>query len=220
MNGAQDLGGMMGFGPVAPEPQEPIFHAEWEKRALALTLAAGACRAWNIDMSRYARESLHPAFYLSKSYYEIWIAGLEKLLVSSGLVSETELGGAPVALGKSVPVLRAADVAQTLARGAPVDRPAATPPRFAAGEQVRTKVMNPPTHTRLPRYARGKLATVAAVRGYFVFPDANARGEGEAPHWCYSIRFSAQELWGAEADPTVSVNIEAWESYLEPALER
>jgi len=215
VNGAQDLGGMMGFGSVVPEPQEPVFHAEWEKRALALTLAAGACRAWNIDMSRHARESLHPAFYLSKSYYEIWIAGLEKLLTSSGLVSQGELGGAPLGPAKTVPILHAADVAQVLARGAPSDRSAAEPPSFAVGERVRTKVMNPPTHTRLPRYARGKIATVEAVRGCFVFPDVNAQGRGEAPHWCYSIRFSARELWGAEADPAVSVNIEAWEPYLE-----
>ncbi len=217
MNGAQDLGGMMGFGPVVPEPQEPVFHAEWEKRALALTLAAGACRAWNLDMSRHARESLHPAYYLSKSYYEIWIAGLEKLLASSGLVSRAELDGAPLGPAKTVPVLRADDVADVLARGAAVDRPAAEPPRFAPGEQVRTKVMNPATHTRLPRYARGKIATVEAVRGCFVFPDVHAQGRGEAPHWCYSIRFSARELWGAEADAAVSVNIEAWEPYLEAA---
>jgi hypothetical protein len=76
MNGAQDLGGMMGFGPIAPEPNEPVFHARWEKRALAVTLAAGACGVWSIDEARYARETLPPVKYLSKSYYDIWISGL------------------------------------------------------------------------------------------------------------------------------------------------
>ena len=76
MNGAQDLGGMMGFGPVLAEPDEPVFHVDWEKRVLALTLAAGALGEWNIDMSRHARESLHPVDYLSSSYYEVWLAGL------------------------------------------------------------------------------------------------------------------------------------------------
>ena len=71
MNGAQDLGGMMGFGPVLAEPDEPVFHADWERRALVLTLAVGALREWNIDMSRHARESLHPVDYLSSSYYEV-----------------------------------------------------------------------------------------------------------------------------------------------------
>ncbi|MFZ2106094.1 MAG: nitrile hydratase subunit beta, partial [Roseiarcus sp.] len=37
MNGAQDLGGMMGFGPIAPEADEPMFHHRWEKRAHAVT---------------------------------------------------------------------------------------------------------------------------------------------------------------------------------------
>ena len=60
MNGAQDLGGMMGFGPVAGEPEGHVFHADWEKRALALTIASGALGEWNLDMSRHARETLHP----------------------------------------------------------------------------------------------------------------------------------------------------------------
>ena len=42
MNGAQDLGGMMGFGPVQPEAHEPVFHADWERRAFAITLASGS----------------------------------------------------------------------------------------------------------------------------------------------------------------------------------
>ena len=58
MNGAQDLGGMMGFGPIAIEQDEPWFHAEWERRAFGLTLAMGATGSWNIDMSRHAREIL------------------------------------------------------------------------------------------------------------------------------------------------------------------
>ncbi|TIM18145.1 MAG: nitrile hydratase subunit beta, partial [Mesorhizobium sp.] len=80
MNGPQDLGGQMGFGPVAPEKDEPYFHADWERRALGVTLCAGAMGAWNIDESRHARESLHPADYYASSYYEIWIKALETLL--------------------------------------------------------------------------------------------------------------------------------------------
>ncbi len=91
MNGAQDLGGMMGFGAIAPEADEPVIHHPWERRALALTLAAGACGQWNIDKSRHARETLPPAEYLSKSYYEIWIAGLQKLLLGAGMATREEL---------------------------------------------------------------------------------------------------------------------------------
>src|SRR5690349_3858834 len=86
MNGPQDLGGMMGFGPVAPERDEPVFHSEWERRAFGVTLAMGALRQWSIDESRFARESLPPPQYWSSTYYEIWIAGLEKLVKERGLL--------------------------------------------------------------------------------------------------------------------------------------
>ena len=219
MNGAQDMGGMMGFGPVLPEPNEPVFHAEWEKRALAVTLAAGALGQWNIDMSRAARESLHPAFYLTRGYYEIWIAALEALLSAKGLVSAREIaeGRALTAAPATKPPLRAVDVEPAMRRGSPYDRPASSAPTFTVGESVRTQVMHPATHTRLPRYARGKTGVVEAVRGCFVFPDSNALDRGEDPHWCYTIRFSGRELWGADADSTLAVSIDAWEPYLERA---
>jgi nitrile hydratase len=58
---------------------------------------------------------------------------------------------------------------------------------------------------------------VERVHGAHVVPDANARGDGENPPWLYTICFSGRELWGEEADPTLAVSIDAWESYLEPA---
>ncbi|CAM5428570.1 Nitrile hydratase subunit beta [Aquamicrobium terrae] len=219
MNGPQDLGGQMGFGAVAPERDEPVFHAEWEKRALGVTLATGAFGAWNIDESRHARESLHPADYYSSSYYEIWIKGLEVLLKRHGFVSDADLaaGGAvdPAATPKRV--LKAADVAAVLARGGPCDRPVAAPARFEIGQRVRTKNFHPVGHTRLPRYTRGKEGVIDAVREGFVFPDTNAHGSGENPQWVYTVLFDGRELWGEGADPTLTVSIDAWESYLEPA---
>jgi nitrile hydratase len=217
MNGAQDLGGMMGFGPVVCEPDEPVFHAEWEKRTLGLTLAAAACRRWNIDQGRYARETLHPVSYLTKSYYEIWIAGLEKLLMQTGMVVAEELRlGRAMTTRLGEPPLRAPAVAGLLASGSSYSREARSAPRFTVGQPVRTKVMNPTGHTRLPRYARGKLGIINQVRGCFVFPDSNAESLGEDPQWCYSLRFSGRELWGMDADPTVFVIIDAFEPYLLP----
>ncbi|NMH97455.1 nitrile hydratase subunit beta [Pseudonocardia acidicola] len=219
MNGAQDLGGAMGFGPVEPEPEDVRFHADWEKRVLALTLAAGATGTWSIDASRYARESLHPADYLGSTYYEIWTKGLERLLVDHGLVSAEELA-AGRSLGPGRPVRRvlgAADTPALLAAGTPYDRPAAAPARFAVGDPVRTRNEHPTGHTRLPRYARDKHGVIEAVRGVFVLPDTNAHGAGEHPQWLYTIRFDAHELWGRGADPTLTVSIDAWESYLEAA---
>jgi nitrile hydratase beta subunit len=219
MNGAQDLGGMMGFGPVAQEPEGRLFHAEWERQAMGLTIAMGATGSWTIDASRYARESLEPADYLSSSYYEIWTKGLEKLAVAKGLITPEELREGKALTPPAVVerVLQRGDVAATLARGAPCDRPATAPAAFKPGNAVRTRNINPVGHTRLPRYARAKKGVVESVRGVFVFPDTNAHGEGEQPQWVYTVSFDARELWGDEADPTHSVTIDAWESYLERA---
>jgi nitrile hydratase len=218
MNGAQDLGGMMGFGPIAAETDEPVFHAEWERRALAVTLASNGCGMWNIDINRRERESLPPAAYLAKSYYDIWISGLEKLVRLTGMASDAELRlGHAIDPPRVVPgKLRAADVADAMARGTPSERAAPTPSAFAVGATVRAKVMNPTTHTRLPRYARGKTGVIEAVRGCFVYPDSSAHGRGEDPRWLYTVRFAARELWGDEADPAVSVSIDAFEPYLDP----
>jgi nitrile hydratase subunit beta len=219
MNGAQDLGGMMGFGPIRPEPDEPRFHAPWEKKALALTLAMGATGTWSIDESRHARESLPPPEYLSSTYYEIWAKGLEKLLVAHGLVSGEELARRAT-LTPPAPVRRvlaAADVAAALAKGGPSERPATAPARFAPGDGVVTRVINPAGHTRLPRYARGKAGTVERLHGMHVFADSNAHGRGENPQWLYTVRFTGRELWGDDGDPRLDVSIDAWESYLEPA---
>jgi nitrile hydratase len=219
MNGAQDLGGMMGFGPIAIEQDEPWSHAEWERRAFGLTLAMGATGSWNIDMSRHARESLPPAEYLTSSYYEIWAKGVERLVVAAGLVSKEELT-AGQSLAESAPikrVLKAEDVPAVLARGGPAERPIEQGARFTVGDRVRTCNTHPWGHTRLPRYARAKIGVVELVHGAHVFPDANAHGQGEQPQWLYTICFSGRELWGEQADPTISVSIDAWESYLEPA---
>lgn len=219
MNGAQDMGGLHGFGPVEPEPNEPPFHAPWERRAFALTLAMAMPGGWNIDMSRSARESLPPAEYLRKSYYEIWLAGLEKLMAERGLVAPDEIA-AGHALHPAKPVKRTLssdDVANVLYRGGPTGREASASARFSPGDRVRAKNMHPLTHTRLPRYVRGHVGIVALVHGCHVFPDSNATGAGENPRWLYTVRFEARELWGADADPTVKVSVDAWEPYLEPA---
>jgi len=219
MNGAQDLGGMMGFGPIQIEQDEPWFHAEWERRAFGLTLAMGATGSWNIDMSRHARESLPPAEYLTSSYYEIWTRGVERLAVAAGLVSDEELR-----LGQSLAepapikrVLKAEDVPAVLARGGPAERPIEQPARFAVGDRVRTRNIQSRGHTRLPRYARSRIGVVELVHGAHVFPDTNAHGQGEQPEWLYTVCFSGRELWGQDADATLTVSIDAWESYLEPA---
>jgi nitrile hydratase subunit beta len=219
MNGAQDMGGMHGFGPVRPEPNEPVFHTEWERRAFALTLAMAMPGEWNIDMSRFARENRPPAEYLAMSYYQVWFAALETMLKERALVGDDEITAGRV-LHPPKPVKRRlspTDVEQVLYRGAPTERATGTQARFKAGDSVRAKNINPLTHTRLPRYVRGHVGVIERVIGCHVFPDSNARGAGENPQWLYTVRFSGSELWGADGDPTTQVSVDAWEPYLEPA---
>jgi nitrile hydratase len=218
MNGAQDLGGQMGFGPVAPEKDEPVFHAPWEKRALALTLAMGATREWNIDISRHARESLPPAQYLSSSYYEIWIAGLCKMMLAQGLITADELASGKMATPpkKVAGKLFAKDVAAALVKGGPTSRPDAAA-RFKLADKVRTRNIHPVTHTRLPRYLRGHVGEIVHLHGTHVFPDSNAHRKGEAPQPLYTVRFSARDIWGEARHPRDTVSADLWESYLEPA---
>jgi nitrile hydratase subunit beta len=219
VNGPQDLGGAHGFGPVVPEADEPVFHAEWERRVLALTLAAGAAGSWNLDQARFARESIPPARYLASSYYEIWLAGLERLLVEGGMVTAGELDSGR-ADGPAPPGgrrLTAADVPRALtSRRGSTARPATTEARFGPGAVVRARVMHPTGHTRLPRYVRGRTGVVEAEHGCHVFPDHHARGLGEDPQWLYTVVFDGRELWGADTDPTVTVSVDAFEPYLEP----
>lgn len=219
MNSAHDLGGQMGFGPVVPEPNEPVFHGDWEKRVLAINVAAGAMGHWTIDEIRHARESLPPAQYLSSSYYEIWLAALDKVLVKHGFLTPEELATGKPASQRREPkrVLKSEEVASVLRRGFPYEREAAAPAKFAVGDLVRTIVMHPQHHTRLPRYARGKQGVIERVTGCHVFPDSGAHGAPETAQWLYTVVFTGPELWGRDADPGSSVSIEAWESYLEPA---
>lgn len=219
MNGVHDMGGMHGFGPVQREADEPVFHYRWEARTFALRQASGALGKWNIDMARHANERMPPEEYLPATYYERWLAGLECLLVESGLVTRAEL-----ASGKSERAAPAGLVAFSPERvdtavrtGGRYRVEATVPPGFTIGARVAARNINPIGATRLPRYARGKRGIVDRDHGVFVFPDANAARLGEKPQHLYSVRFSARELWGAQAAPKDSVCLDLWEDYLESA---
>ena len=220
-----DLGGQPGHGPVLAEAEGLLWHAAWQPRAMALTVAMGATGAWNIDQSRAARETL--ADYSALGYYQVWLAGLQRLLAERGLVRADELA-AGHALHPALALprrLAAADVAATLARGAATARAGTGLPRFAVGDAVLTcRDMPPlaappgaPKHCRLPAYARGKRGLVERLHGHHVFADANAAGLGEQPQPLYSVVFTGVELWGAGAEPGLQVSIDAWQSYLQVA---
>src|SRR4051812_558520 len=91
MNGAHDMGGMHGFGPVVREENEPVFHEDWERTVYAINRAIRAQDIINIDESRHGIERMPPAEYLAASYYERWLSSLERNLVDKGVITQQEL---------------------------------------------------------------------------------------------------------------------------------
>ncbi|MGB7287253.1 MAG: nitrile hydratase subunit beta [Salaquimonas sp.] len=214
MNGPHDMGGMHCYGPINAEIDEPLFHGEWEKRAMAITVAMGFTGMWNIDASRFKRESLPPVEYLSSSYYQIWLAALEQLMLERQMITEHELETGRMSMPPVETVRPAPDpkrAAEILKIGGPTSRETSTSPRFAIGDEVQTINQQPSGHTRLPRYARGKAGKIIHINGAHVFPDSNAKGEGENPQWLYTVEFLASELFGAGSH---LVTVDCWEPYL------
>lgn len=219
MNGIHDMGGMQDMGPIQHEKNEPVFHARWEGRLFGLYILTGAWRRWTLDAARYERELIPPDEYLRMSYYEKWFAGFIELLVKRGLITrnEAQRGLPSPSSSRATPPLTAEMVLPMLAKGRPASRDATVAPHFKVGERVRARTINPTGHTRLPRYARGRLGTIERDHGVFVFPDTNANFSGEKPQHVYSVRFAARELWGEQTESQDAVYIDLWDDYLEPA---
>jgi len=216
VNGIHDMGGMQDMGPIRPEQAEPVFHAAWEGRIFAINASLRARRKWNLDAWRYQIELLAPVDYLRLTYYERWLEINEQLLVKHGLVTAEELATGTPDPGstKAVPARIGAAGRGIPSSHDPTERLLIDPPRFAVGQRVRARNSNPIGHTRLPRYARGRIGTVERDHGVYTFPDTNAHYEGEHRQHVYSVRFSARELWGEQASPRDSVYLDMWDEYL------
>jgi nitrile hydratase len=206
------MGGMDGFGAIDREANEPVFHAEWERRMFALSFGiATAVPTADDDHFRREIESLPPVTYLKASYYELWYRAYRAILERRGVLD----AAAPVGLN---PPLTAAQVWPSIEGSAsnrmPEDGIIA---RFAVGDAVIARNMHPTGHTRLPRYARGKHGVIQADRGVFSFADSKARGDGPCPQHLYTVAFTAQALWG-DATSRDTIHLDLWDSYLDPAL--
>jgi nitrile hydratase beta subunit len=210
---------MQDMGAVQREKNEPVFHQRWEGRVWGMMWLGSAWGKWNLDAMRHAIERIPPADYLRMSYYEKWLAALVDLVTGRGLVTRAELESGKPAAGsaKATPPVKAEGVPALIARGNPVKRDVAVAARFQVGQRVRGRNINPVTHTRLPRYARGKIGTVERDHGVFLFADSNAHFQGEKPQHLYSVRFAARELWGEQAAPRDAVYVNLWDDHLEPA---
>ena len=218
MKGGHDLGGQPEMGPINPEPesQEPVFHADWERRVFAMTMATGMLGKWNIDESRHARERQDPLAYIQNSYYENWLEGLEKLLLEKGLVGTEELVLAANISSQTEDALSAPNpqvAKKMLAAGTPSTMEAVSEPLFRSGDRVLVKASETTGHTRAPRYAQGVIGTVVAQLGCHSFPDSNAQGVHEG-QLLYRVVFNGVDLWSHSPTQT-EVLIDLWEPYLE-----
>ena len=216
MNGPHDLGGMMGFGPINPEANEPVFHFRWEAKMFGVEMLFGGV-AITLDASRHQHEKIPPPQYLNITYYEKWLTSMEKRVLSHGIVTDAELtsgisAGQPTQMPNATGSL---EISAALLTRNPYTRPAAAHAQFSVGDRVKSRNIHPKGHTRLPRYARARVGVIERVNGYMVFPDSNAHGGGEDPQWCYNVRFDGRELWGSDADPRLSVCLDLWEPYLD-----
>jgi nitrile hydratase len=219
MNGIHDMGGLQDMGPIHHEKEEPVFHEPWEGRIYGIDRSLRFIGTWNLDAWRHQIELIPPADYLRMTYYERWLLVNEQLLLKHGLLTPNELmtGAQDPGIAKAAPALTADVASRLFGRGIPSSHDPKVQPRYKAGQHVRALNMNPSGHTRLPRYARGKLGIVTLDHGVYSFPDTNAHFQGEKRQHVYSVRFTARELWGLGASALDSVHLDLWDDYLERA---
>ncbi len=216
MNGAHDLGGMQGFGPVERETDEPVFHERWEGRVHGMMRTGLRLGVFNLDEYRWAVERMNPAAYLAASYYEKRLAALERLYIEKGVITQKELDRRQKPPLPRAPFKNPTNAKRIVTLAEPSSgKKVAFPPRYKSGDPVKAKNIHPRGHTRLPRYARGKPGTIQQVLGAYTLPDKNAMGLGPHLEYVYSVCFEARDLWGADAPANDRVFLDLWESYLE-----
>ena len=219
MSKVHDMGGRLDPRRIDITSSNIKFKAEWEKDVFAITLALGFSGLWNLDRSRYARESLEPQDYLQFGYFEKWLAGLINLLGENGIIKDGKESEGNFKKS-SFRVLEAKNVKKLLHMGGPTKRDSTTEKKFNLGETVSVKTNDGNTkvekgHTRLPDYVKGRSGKVIAYHGSHVLPDANAHFLGESPEALYSVEFKSQDLWDKFEHVEDTVVVDLWESYLE-----
>lgn len=226
MNGVHDLGGTDGLGPVEVPENEPVYRAEWEKAAFAMFSMPFRAGFFGVDMFRYGIEQMHPAVYLLSPYYEHWVHTAEHYGVAKGVLDPAEIEertqyyldnpDAPMPEREDPDLLAFVDWAVT--NGVSAVRPSDKVAQFAVGDRVTVLDVSPHGHTRRARYVRGKTGTIEMAHGTMIYPDSAGNGGDDAPEHVYTVKFTNEELWGAEAaEPNGVVYFDVWEPYIVPA---
>lgn len=213
MNGIHDMGGMHGLGEIGYRENEPGFHEPWEVRLFALV------QAMRTGSLRTQIETIPAADYLRMGYYQRWFTALVKQLIQRGVVTSAEIenGHADPAQPKTTPAVTPVVARELLFQTPRSEQQIELAPRFKLGDRVRGRNINPTTHTRMPRYTRGRTGVVARDRGVFNLPDSEQVSGETRPQHVYLVHFAARELWGDGVSANDSLHIDMWEDYLEPA---
>lgn len=232
LNSTHDLGGKPGFGPIVREENEPVFHEDWEKHALALARATMGGGYYNLDEFRHAQERMEPSHYLGSSYYEHWLEAAVIMLTEKGVITADELAARMADLDANTTPAAPAE---------PAERPGGLPvvnldmvrtfyktpgaarmkleiePRFKVGDRIVARHIETSGHTRRTRYIGGKTGVIERDLGVFHLPDSRVCGDGDQPQHTYFVRFEARELWGDEAPANDALIIALWDDYMDPA---
>jgi nitrile hydratase subunit beta len=208
MDGVHDLGGMIGFGPVDVETDEPVFHATWEARVFGLTPLVVGYAGAGTPTFRHSIERMRPEHYLSSSYYEHWLTAIATLAVEADLVDADELDARAGGFPLSRPVATNPVPGRLAA-------PAAAEPRYGVGNRVRVRNDHPLGHTRCPNYVRGCEGEVIRVDPGDPVPEIEAHLGRVERETTYCVRFTMVELWGDDAGTGDALCIDLYERYLE-----
>ncbi|MFT7599919.1 MAG: nitrile hydratase beta subunit [Acidimicrobiales bacterium] len=211
-----DLGGVPGFGPV-PVDDDAIFHADWERKAFAVTQFSQRAASFNTDAFRYGVEREDPELYLSIPYFDKWIRNGERMLVEGGVVAPDAISSRIAGTESTGVAKRTTDATRPEAKG--TLRTVDSEPSFAPGDRVVVRADHRPVvgHTRLPGYVRGRIGVIALINEAWVYPDTHAHGLGEQPTWVYAVGFESSDLWPDDPGPSHTVYVDLFEPYLEQA---
>lgn len=228
MNGAHDLGGRDGLGAVAPPPSEPVWKAEWEKHAHTLFPFAFRAGMFGVDAFRFGMEQMDPVEYLTSPYYEHWVHSVVHHGIRTGHWDQAEVDRRTQHYLEhpDEPLPEADDpdgelvgfIEAVIPAGAPASRDSGKVAKFSVGDRVTVVSDAPRGHTRKATYVRGKTGVIVMAHGEMVYPDTTGNSMDETSEHVYTVQFTAQELWGAEAaEPNATSTFDVWEPYIVPA---
>ena len=222
-----DIGGDLGYGPILHDPEEPVFHYEWERRVFGVLFQVLRITAQRPGEMRYAIERLAEDDYFKHGgYVGRWEAVSELRLEEDGYLEKGELDQVLGALEGTGPASRARpiekknlnllpdDVGVKIPGARTVRRELPNLPRFEVGELVLAPETHQKGHTRLPAYVAGKQGRIVAIHPAEVLPDSSAHGLGARPQHVYCVGYDGEVLWGSQSEKSIKIHVDLYENYL------